>query len=167
MIFQDDSHEISYLNLSKTRKDVAKFVVCCSRDWPFKGLDTKWTISFFLYQYVWQNPSEWKGLTLCLLCNFAGFFFCRLLFFFSKSTFSKNYFRNTIRVSNSLDLDQAWYFVRPDWGPKCLQRLSADDTYIVSKEWTGQELHKRLQSSLEMAIGIDTTNSADFKIKVM
>ena len=37
----------------------------------------------------------------------------------SKSTFSKNYFRNTIRVSNSLDPDQA---------PNYLQRLSADDT---------------------------------------
>ena len=40
---------------------------------------------------------------------------------FSKSTFSKNSFRNTIRVSNSLD---------PDLGPNCLQRLSADDTRI-------------------------------------
>ena len=39
--------------------------------------------------------------------------------FFSKSTFSKNYFRNTIRVSNSLD---------PDQGSNCLQRLSADET---------------------------------------
>ena len=25
------------LFLSKTRKDVTKFVACCSRDWPFKG----------------------------------------------------------------------------------------------------------------------------------
>ena len=33
----DDSHEISSLFLSKIRKDVAKFVVCCSRDWHFKG----------------------------------------------------------------------------------------------------------------------------------
>ena len=32
--------------------------------------------------------------------------FCRLLIF-SKSTFLKNSFRNTIRVSNSLDQDQA------------------------------------------------------------
>ena len=42
--------------------------------------------------------------------------------FFSKSTFSKNSFRNTIRVSNSL----AQCFVRPDLGPNCLQKLSAD-----------------------------------------
>ena len=48
--------------------------------------------------------------------------------FFSKSTFSKNSFRNTIRVSNSLDPDQAQHFVGPDLGPNCLQRLSADDT---------------------------------------
>ena len=34
--------------------------------------------------------------------------------FFPKSTVSKNSFRNTIRVSNSLDLDQARHFVRPD-----------------------------------------------------
>ena len=29
------------LFLSKTRKDVAKFVVCCSRDWRFKGLNSR------------------------------------------------------------------------------------------------------------------------------
>ena len=33
---------------------------------------------------------------------------------------------NTIRVSNSLDSDQAQHFVGPDLGPNCLQRLSAD-----------------------------------------
>ena len=35
-------------------------------------------------------------------------------FFLSKFTFSKNSFTNTIRVSNSLDPDQAKCFVRPD-----------------------------------------------------
>ena len=48
--------------------------------------------------------------------------------FFTKSTFLKNYFRNTIRVANSLDPDQAQHFVEPDLGPNCLQKLSADDT---------------------------------------
>ena len=48
--------------------------------------------------------------------------------FFSKSTFLKNSFRNAIRVSNSLDPDQARHFVGPDLGPSYLQRLSADDT---------------------------------------
>ena len=47
--------------------------------------------------------------------------------FFSKSTVSKNSFRNTIsQVSNSLGPDQAHHYVWPDLGPNCLQRLSAD-----------------------------------------
>ena len=54
-------------------------------------------------------------------------FFCHLIFFHNQ-LFSKNYFRNTIRVSNSLDPDQARQNVGPDLGPNCLQRLSADDT---------------------------------------
>ena len=48
--------------------------------------------------------------------------------FFSKLTLSKNSFRNTTRVSNSLDPDQARHFVGRDLGPNCLQRYSADDT---------------------------------------
>ena len=54
--------------------------------------------------------------------------FCRLLLFFSKSIFSKKYFRNLIRVLNILDSDLALQNVRPDLGPNCLQWLSADDT---------------------------------------
>ena len=52
--------------------------------------------------------------------------FCRLLNS-SKINFLKNSFRNTIRVSISLDPDQARRFVGPDLGPNCLQKLSADD----------------------------------------
>ena len=47
--------------------------------------------------------------------------------FFLKSTFSKNSFRNTIRVSNSLDPYQDQHSVGPDLGPSYLQRLSADE----------------------------------------
>ena len=36
-------------------------------------------------------------------------------------------FFNTILVSNSLYLDQARHFVRPDLGPNCLEWLSADN----------------------------------------
>ena len=43
-------------------------------------------------------------------------------------TFFENNFRNIIRVSNTLDLDQAQHFVGPDLGPHYLQILSADDT---------------------------------------
>ena len=45
-----------------------------------------------------------------------------------KSTFSKNSFKNTIRLSNNLNPDQAPHFVGPDLGPNCLKRLSSDDT---------------------------------------
>ena len=70
--------------------------------------------------------------SLCLLGNFFMLFaVCR---FFSKSAFTKNSFRNTIRVSNSLDQDQARHFVRRDLGPNCLQRLPPDDTTQVGKE---------------------------------
>ena len=54
--------------------------------------------------------------------------------FFSKATFSKNSFRNTIRVSNRLDPDQNQSSVSPDLGPNCLQRLSADDKSPLAVE---------------------------------
>ena len=65
-------------------------------------------------------------LLRCRMGNFSCFFV--VCCFFSKSTFSKNSFRNTITVSKSLDPDQARHFVGPDLGPNCLQRISADDT---------------------------------------
>ena len=44
------------------------------------------------------------------------------------SIFFKKYcFRDTVRVSNTLDPDQAGKFVGPEMGPNCLQRFSADD----------------------------------------
>ena len=49
--------------------------------------------------------------------------------FFSKSTFSKNSFRNTTIVLKSLDPDRARHFAGLDLGPNCLQRLSADETF--------------------------------------
>ena len=42
---------------------------------------------------------------------------------FSSAYFIKNSLRNTIRVSNSLDPDQAGQKVGPDLGPNCLQIL--------------------------------------------
>ena len=35
-LLADDSHVIPYLIFVVNRKGVAKFVVCCSRDWRFK-----------------------------------------------------------------------------------------------------------------------------------
>ena len=58
--------------------------------------------------------------------------FCRLLifFFFQNHPFRNNTFRNTIRVSNSLDPDQVRHLVGPDLGPNCLQRIKADATKV-------------------------------------
>ena len=64
-------------------------------------------------------------LTLCMLGNFSMRLLSSAHFF--KINFFKNSFRNTIRVSNGLDPDQDRQNVGPDLGPKCLQRLSADD----------------------------------------
>ena len=51
--------------------------------------------------------------------------FCRLLIFFFEKILSGI---RTIRVSNSLDPDQAQHVFGPDLGTNCLQMLSADDT---------------------------------------
>ena len=47
------------------------------------------------------SVKETDAFTLCMLGNFPSFC-CRLLYFFSKFPFSKNSFRNTIRVSNCM-----------------------------------------------------------------
>ena len=44
-------------------------------------------------------------------------------FFSSKSTFSKNSLRNTIRLSNRLDPDQTRRFARPDMGPNYFSKV--------------------------------------------
>ena len=53
---------------------------------------------------------------------------------FSKLTFSKKSFRNTIIVSNCLDPDQDQHSVDPDLGPNCLKMLSADEMKKVNKQ---------------------------------
>ena len=42
---------------------------------------------------------------------------------FLKINFWNKFFKHTINVSNSLDLDQARDFVGSDLGPDCLQKL--------------------------------------------
>ena len=73
-----------------------------------------------------------------MLGNFSCFL-CRLLTFFSKLTFSKNRFRNTVRVSNSLDSDQDQHSVGLDLGPNCLQKLPlAKKEYNLHLAWCFQ-----------------------------
>ena len=65
-------------------------------------------------------------LTLCMLGKYSCFLVSAD--FFQNHLFRKNPFSNTVRVSNSLDPDQARQFVRPVLGSNCLQMLVADDT---------------------------------------
>ena len=55
--------------------------------------------------------------------------FCRLLIFFKNKCFEKFFqeYHQSVNL-NSLDPDQTQYFVMPDLGPNCLQKLSADVT---------------------------------------
>ena len=46
-------------------------------------------------------------LTICMLGNFAGFFDCYFFFFFQINFFKKKSLRKAIKVSNSLDAEQA------------------------------------------------------------
>ena len=88
---------------------------------------------FPTHTLIWRPARKIKhALTLCMLGNHD---FLLSADSFSKSTFWKNSFENTIRVSNSLDPDWARLFVGPDLGPNCLPlRLSADDK---SRGWHG------------------------------
>ena len=78
----------------------------------------------FIHKKFPDNVECKYALTLSMLGNFSCFC-CRLLTFF-KINFFKISFRETIRVPNSLDLNQDRHCVGPDLGPNCLQRLSAD-----------------------------------------
>ena len=54
----------------------------------------------------------------------------------TNKAFSINSFRNTIRVSNSLDPDQARQNIGRDLGPNCLQKFS--QTTLVGRVITGR-----------------------------
>ena len=68
----------------------------------------------------------------CILISFWIFEIRNIAFIFPSHFIIVQYFTlwmldffNTIRVSNSLDPDQAQHFVAPDLGKNCLQRLSS------------------------------------------
>ena len=71
---------------------------------------------------------QFQNTKLFALGHFACFFLSSDDFFFSKSTYFKMSFRNTIKVSTNLDSGQALPFVWLELGPSCLQKLSANDT---------------------------------------
>ena len=55
-------------------------------------------------------------LTLCMLGNFQGLIFSKIIFDKKPS------------VSYSFNPDQALHFIRPDLGQNCFHRLTADDS---------------------------------------
>ena len=88
---------------------------------------------FRIPQHVLTKQAQ-ADICCCLLIIFANsldqmFYFGRqVFFFFWNQIFQKILSGIPSRVSDSLDPDQAQHYVGPDLGPKCLQRLSADDT---------------------------------------
>ena len=94
-------------------------------------LPIQWTMYMIYLDKQQQAPLSPKFAFWNLNSFHAGTFFTSDILssadFFLKLTFSKIYFRNTSKVSNTLDLDQDRHPVGPDLGPNCFQRLTADD----------------------------------------
>ena len=83
------------------------------------------SITVISYQELTKPTILHTYFHLCLLGKIACFL--TSADYLSKSAVSKNSFRKDIKVSDSLDPDQARHYVGPDLSPNCLQRLSADD----------------------------------------
>ena len=78
--------------------------------------------------YQERRSEPWSGSKLFAKVIFSCFL---LSADFLKLTFSKNSFRNTIRVSNGLDPDQDRRSAGPDLGPNCLQKLKKLYAFVV------------------------------------
>ena len=96
------------------------------RTFKLTGLGERWYNTKHAQTSRYQQTIVSLSYTLCLQGNLQCFLSSADIF--SKSTFSKISFRNTTKVSKSLDPDQARRVVGPDLGPNCLQRLSVGDT---------------------------------------
>ena len=91
-----------------------------------------WLRYFFIFnpivllKFYIHSALELKRSTFFISLHAGTFImiFFYVCWIFSKLTFSKKSFRNTIPVSNSLDQDQVRHYVGPDLGPNWLQRLS-------------------------------------------
>ena len=69
--------------LSKTRKDVAKFVVCCCRDWRFKGLRNRQHLTTLICRYFKIAKFWTDSMQLSLLFSYivGSLYFWRISFF--------------------------------------------------------------------------------------
>ena len=80
-------------------------------------------------------------------------------FLLSKLTFPIKSFRNTARVSNSLEPDQAQHVVGPDLAPNCLQRLSADNKRCHKRgKSESQKLTKPMIQSDQYSLSVCLSN---------
>ena len=107
------AHNVHYVQMNKL---VLAFFVCMIFTCSKIG---------FSCDKVYITCMQIYQLTPCPLGIFHAF--CRLLIFFKINFFEKK-FQECHPIENRLDPDQTRHFVRPDLGPICLQRLSADDT---------------------------------------
>ena len=80
--------------------------------------DIKKHLPSFLYLY---------SLKVCFNSLHAVLFCCFVVLFFKITFFKKNLLAIPSELSNSLDPDQAPYFIEPDQLSNCLQKSSADD----------------------------------------
>ena len=76
-----------------------------------------------------RDRSPIISLTLCILRKFACFLSPADFF---QNKLLRKFISGIQSESNSLDPYQARHFVGPDLGPKCLQKLSADNSRIKS-----------------------------------
>ena len=72
-----------------------------------------------------------------------------------KLNFSKNSFKNTIRVSNSLEPDQHHHYVGPVLGPSCLQRLISRRQELMMTCYVFHRLLKRLRKKNKSQIELE------------
>ena len=88
------------------------------------------------------HSSGFKNFIFAKKCILISFYYSFTLIYCDIFYSLNTRFFNTVRVSNSLDPDQARHFVGPDLGPNCLQRLSADNKSrpLAGKEFNTKQL---------------------------
>ena len=133
-LLADDSQQISYLILSKTRKDVAKFVVCCSCDWRFKGL-------LFICKYclliTFANslyPDILSGLICFQTVSLEKIFYMMLTVIISSSAACMQAGTLPDSVVCCLPLQIVWTQIRPN---KMLGLIWIQTIYVPPSEGRG------------------------------
>ena len=96
-------------------------------------LSAKILVCVFIYDHKHNDHKPQTNQRIHFADNLTAYWlnfqnFLSSVDFFHNHCFRKQYFRNIIRVLNSLDPDQVRLIVGPDLGPNCLQKLLADST---------------------------------------